>query len=99
VIEAIKDRGRITLHDIGLTYSGAGSERYTIKDGDPLPARAEARYTISFDRGDWSLRTETETVISATASDVLLTAALDTCEGDTRVFTRPWSAKVPRDLA
>ena len=99
VIEAIKDRGLIALHDIGLTYSGRGSERYTIKDGDPLSARAENRYAISFERGDWSLRTESETIVSATGDDFLVTAALDAFEGDTRVFTRTWSAKVPRDLA
>ncbi|MBI1779488.1 MAG: CocE/NonD family hydrolase [Proteobacteria bacterium] len=99
VVEAVKDRGAYTLDAIGLSIGAAGSERYSIKDGDPLSARAEARYTITMGRGEWQIAIETETIVTATLEDFLVSARLEAFEKECRVFSRSWDTTIPRDLA
>ena len=96
VVEVIKDRGETHLLDIDLSYAGLGRERMSIRDGDPLSARTEAHYSVTLARGDWRVRTETNTVVTATRSDFVVSANLDAFEGDTRVLTKTWTAQVPR---
>ncbi|WP_125609992.1 CocE/NonD family hydrolase [Specibacter cremeus] len=52
----------------GLVYSEAAQERYTISRNDPLSATAESQWKIGFDRGDWNVRIDTESVITSTAT-------------------------------
>ena len=97
-IDATKDRGRIYLHEPDLLYAGKGTERFEIRDGEPLSAKAETHYSVVIERAPWRTRTETHTTMSATESDFLISATLDAFEGDVRVFTRTWDAKIPRDF-
>jgi uncharacterized protein len=48
-------------------------------------------------RGAWQTRTETRTVMRATKQEFLLEASLDAYEGETRVLSRNWARRVPRD--
>ncbi|MDX1576423.1 MAG: CocE/NonD family hydrolase, partial [Kiloniellales bacterium] len=97
VVETVKDRGRVQLHDIDLTIGGGGIDRFTLMGDDPLSARHENRYRISLERGDWRIRTEADTVMTCTKDDFLVSAQLDAYEGDTRVFSRCWTRRIPRD--
>ena len=54
---------------------------------------------LSGGRGDWRVRTETRTRMRATAEHFLIDAELDAYEGERRVFSRNWHARIPRDLA
>jgi uncharacterized protein len=97
VVLAVKDRGRIHLHETGLTYAGRGEERYSLKGDDPLSARAETRYEISLERGEWRVRTETRTVLTSTADEFVVSASLEAFEGEVRTLARTFTARMPRD--
>ena len=97
VLEGVKDRGRTYLEAIDLTIGAGGADRFTLTGDDPLSARHENRYTITMTRGDWRVRTEANTVMTGTRDDFVVSATLDAYEGETRVFSRAWSRRIPRD--
>ena len=99
-VRAVKDRGRIYLHEADLTYSGKGEETHQITEGDPLSHRIEMTYTITLERDNpkWRVRTVTHTLVTATKSDFLVTATLDAYEDDVRMFNKSWDAKIARDF-
>jgi putative CocE/NonD family hydrolase len=96
-IVAVKDRGDTHLGEIDLTIGACGIDRYRITGDDPLSARHETEYTIDMRRGEWQIRTVGVIAMTATAADFLLSATMDAYEGDTRVFTKSWTRKIPRD--
>jgi hypothetical protein len=99
LVEVVKDRGEHLLSDIDLTFGGGGRERYWVRDGDPLSARAEVTYRLTLRRDDdYDVRIETTFAVSATQSDFLLTSHAEAFERGVRVWTRSWDETVPREL-
>lgn len=96
VVEVIKDRGRFHVHDVDIEYAGKGTERMTIKEGDPLSAVVKADYSISLKRDEWQVRTEARTSLASTADEFLVNASMDAYEGNQKVFTRSWTKRVAR---
>jgi hypothetical protein len=70
---------------------------YRIVDGDPLSARVRSRCSSTLARGEWHTRVETDSHITATATEFLVTRARDAYEGDERVYARTWTMRLPRD--
>ena len=97
-VEVVKDRGRYHLPQINLTYSGNGLDRVSITGEDPLSAIHETRYSVTLERDDWRVRTETQTKMTCTEDEFLISATLDAYEGESRTFTKTWDARVPRKL-
>jgi hypothetical protein len=97
-LEGIQDSGRYRLDAIDLTLRAATTERYTIRPGDPLSARAEVTTAVELRRGDWRVETGTRTVMTATREAFRIRATLDAFEGGARVFCRTWDSSIPRDL-
>ena len=58
-----------------------------------------SRCSSALARGDWHTRVETDGHMTATATDFLVTHALDAYEGDDRVCARTCSLTFPRDGA
>ena len=83
---------------IDLEIGKRFEKQYRIGELDPLSARVETTYTSSFRRGDWFVRVDVRTGLSATRDAFRLTTELDAFEGETRVFSRRWEIPVPRDL-
>ncbi|HET8580347.1 MAG TPA: CocE/NonD family hydrolase C-terminal non-catalytic domain-containing protein, partial [Nitrospiraceae bacterium] len=73
-------------------------KRFRISQTDPLLARGEVVQTTRFKRGNWSVRIEIDTCLSASAEAFQLRANLHAYEGDTNVFSKKWNREVPRDL-
>jgi uncharacterized protein len=84
--------------DSGLEYVGRGRDVYRIVEGDPLSAATQSERSIAIGRGDWRIRVETMSTMSATATDYHLTNTLEAYEGGTRVFAKTWHAVIPRDF-
>jgi hypothetical protein len=91
-----RDRGAYHLPAIDLTIDGGAIERFSITEGDPLSAQADIAWRYRMTRGDWDIRTESRTVLTASKQTFHLRAWLDAFEGETRVFTRNWWFDIPR---
>ncbi len=92
-----RDRGAVHLHGIDLFVDGGATERFSIVEGDPLSAKAEVTWRHHMKRGDWDIRTESRTVLTASKDAFHLRAWLDAFEGETRVFAKNWSFDIPRE--
>lgn len=82
----------------GLEYDDLATDTYSIVEDDPLSAQVRCERVIKIGRGDWRTRVETSSVMSAGAETFYVTNLLDAYEGNTRVFTKTWTFRVPRDL-
>ena len=92
-----RDRGAYRLHDIDLTIDGGAVERFSITEGDPLSAKGDIAWRYRMTRGNWDIRTESRTVLTASKHTFHLRAWLDAFEGETRVFAKNWSFDIPRN--
>jgi putative CocE/NonD family hydrolase len=93
-----EDMGRFTIDHLGLETDFVQNEAYRIADGDPLSAEIDIRYVISIGRKDWQTRTETRTVLRADKTHFILEGSLDAFEGETRLVSRQWNERIPRDF-
>ena len=73
------------------------TERYLIRDDDPLSARAEYTCEYGVGRGHWQTRTKGRLTMTCSADTFFVVAELDAYEGERRVFSRNWDLQIPRD--
>ena len=93
-----EDGGRTLIDHIGLVTEHTRKEEFRIADDDPASARVDIAHTRRVERGSWRTRTETRTVMRATATEFIVDATLDAFEGDTRVVSRTWQVRHRRDF-
>jgi hypothetical protein len=93
-----QDRPAVRISENGTELEELTEDRYTIVDGDPLSASITCSWSIRLGRDDWRTRIESESTMSATAGDFLVTNRLEAFEGETRVFADASQATIPRDL-
>ncbi len=86
------------IEAIGLDIGHHMRKRFCIAETDPLSARAELAQQTILRRGTWSIRVESDTRLSATATAFRIVARLTAFEGDESVFERSWDEEIPRDL-
>jgi uncharacterized protein len=86
------------LLDIGVRVRKKTDECFVTHATDPTQARAETEGIWETSCGDWRVRTETRTVMTADPESFRVDVALDAFEGDTRVFSRRWKRAIPRRL-
>ncbi len=92
------DSGCTRLTDTGLEVYSRIEDHYTIVEDDPLSASASCTGKMGLRRGDWDVRAETYSRMTADADHFYLTHVLDAYEGNVRVFNRTWHRKIPRHL-
>jgi uncharacterized protein len=91
------DWGLTRLDSHGLEFGGMMREESSIRDGDPLSAETRTSFTITIGRADWQTRIEAATKLTSNRNSFLLTARMEAFEGETKVFTRRWRRRIPRD--
>jgi hypothetical protein len=98
VQEVTDDGGRERYEDIDLTVGEKMISRFIhgYEDHDSLSGETVTERT--FQRGDWSVRTTTRTVLTATPTHFQVRAELDAYEGVTRVFSENWIEEIERHL-
>jgi putative CocE/NonD family hydrolase len=82
----------------GLDQESITTNIYTIIEGDPLSAHVQCERMISVGRGEWQIRVETVSTMTADAGSFYVTNVLEAFEGDVRAFAKTWDIKIPRDL-
>ncbi|HNV60789.1 MAG TPA: hypothetical protein PKH72_14150, partial [Rhodoferax sp.] len=94
----VDDFGRITIAEHGLTTWSCGRENYSILPHDPLSAKQECHWSMETSRGDWKVRTETYSSMTATKTHWHVKGRLEAYEGEKLILTREWNRKVKRRL-
>ncbi|MFZ0545431.1 MAG: hypothetical protein WAM60_08330, partial [Candidatus Promineifilaceae bacterium] len=92
-----QDSGRIRYGNHGLALDDISVHTITICDNDPLSMKQTVTYRLEYKRGEWQVKMETESVLTADASHFYLSNTLDAYEGSTRVFTKAWTKKILRN--
>jgi uncharacterized protein len=82
----------------GLVAEQRSIDAFSIMERDPLSATATSEWTIALERGDWRVRVETRSVMTADSESFRVTNDVDAHEGNTRIFARRSSFTVPREL-
>jgi hypothetical protein len=98
VMEVAAGDGLFRLVDIDLTIKKQGRERYGVVGDDLASVTAEASWELSMQRGDWRVRSLTETTLTADPRHFHIHARLRAWEGDALVHERVWSERLPRRL-
>ena len=94
----VQDYGGRRRLPSGIELETTGADVFPIVAGDPLSASTRSDRSTSLARGDWNVRVETSSVLSADADAFLATNAVEAFEGDVRVFAKSWARTIPRNL-
>ena len=97
-LSIVDDFGRSTIAEHGMTTWACGRESYEIHPDDPLSARQECHWSEERSRGDWKVRTETYSAMSASKTHWHVTGRLEAYEGEEKILTREWDQKIKRRL-
>ncbi|WIX79242.1 CocE/NonD family hydrolase [Amycolatopsis carbonis] len=97
-LDIVKNSGTVRYNDIDLAITRDVHERYSWVADDFCSAMAETEWVVTFERGEWSARSETRTRVSCTPDEFIVDARLDAYEGARRIMSRNWHRVVPRDL-
>ena len=89
--------GDFTDRDHGLRQATRSEERWAIHPDDPLCASGRIRWEKRMRRGDWSVRIETTSELTADATHFHLKAGLRAWEGEELVTERSWDERIARD--
>ncbi|MCO4754919.1 MAG: CocE/NonD family hydrolase [Bacteriovoracaceae bacterium] len=98
MLEVIDDQGKFILEDIKTKVIRKCEERYSYQGDDFQSPKGETIWERGLERGDWSVRTITRTVLSCDEQYFYLTAQLDAYEKEIRVFSKNFNKKVKRRL-
>jgi len=89
---------RYTIVSNGMSLEQKAVNTWSIVEGDPLSAFNRGVNEMTLARGDWAVRIETDSTLTADADTFHVMANVNAYEGDRRVFTRAWARQIPRDL-
>jgi putative CocE/NonD family hydrolase len=90
--------GLTRIEATGLEYGDALALSLTIRDGDPLSARAEVRVHARFRRAGWSVGTRVSARMTSDKESFFIETDVEGYEGEERVFERRFRNAVPRNL-
>ncbi len=93
-----KDDGAYRIASHGMVVEQSGTERQSIREGEPLTSRGESRWTIGLSRGAWQTSIEAVTTIACDADNFLVEARITASEGSETVFSKDWKRTIPRDF-
>jgi hypothetical protein len=94
----VADSGRKKLLANDLEIYSQSKETFTIVEADPLSATIRCEHTMGMQRGNWQIRLETVSTMSADSETFYVTNHIEAYQGNSRVFARASDFKVPRYL-
>jgi len=96
-LEVRDGSGRYRLVGPDITVTKIAEERYSSVGDDLATVTGETRWQMGLARGDWEIRTLTETTLTATPAAFRIVARLRAWEGETLVHEGTWDESIPRD--
>lgn len=102
------DTGALTMHwrkdeplthidQFGWCFRTKVERNYTIQPDDPLSAHVDIAWEKHFARGNWSVTTHADIQMRTESTEFVIDACLDAYEGGTRVFSKVWNERIPRN--
>lgn len=88
----------VRIDAIDLELGHTVERLFRIDEQDPLSACTELSERMLMRRGDWEVRVEARTRMSATREHFVLQAWLTAQEGGEDIFAREWEERIERDL-
>ncbi|MYR43835.1 CocE/NonD family hydrolase [Streptomyces sp. SID5910] len=90
--------GGTRVYPDGLEFTEGALETYTIREDDPLSARARSDWTVRLRRPErgWDVRVETRSEITCDADDFVTSNEVVCRDGEDVVFRRTWEKRIPR---
>ncbi|MCG5539582.1 MULTISPECIES: CocE/NonD family hydrolase [unclassified Halorhodospira] len=95
-LHVIEDDGRAYLEDVDLEVERSADEWYRARGDDFTSLSGEVIHRRRLRRGDWSIYTETRTLLTCDEGHFRIHATLDAYENGLRVFAKTWDERVPR---
>jgi hypothetical protein len=92
------DAGRQRHVASGMEVDDRVTERYTITDGRPLSLVVHIERALELQRGDWRVRIETESEMTADLTHFHLCNRVKALEAEELVIDRTWVKAIPRVL-
>jgi predicted acyl esterase len=89
--------GHRRLVEAGTEMDDTNVTTYRITEDDPLSAEVHVGCMTALGRGEWRTRVETDSRMTCTATEFVVTQRLDAYEGDERIRSRAWDLRFPRD--
>lgn len=86
------------IEEIDLELGYAMTKRFRIQESDPLSAQAELEQETSLRRGDWHIRLDCRTRLTATADYFQFSGRLRAHEDDVLFEEKDWALSIPRKL-
>jgi putative CocE/NonD family hydrolase len=93
-----RDEGAFCIDEHNMQIDSKGVEQHSVVEGQPASAVGHVKWRLALARDEWQTAVECEVTQTATATDFLLAMRLEAYEGETRVFTRSESRRIPRNL-
>lgn len=94
--EIVGDDGLIENPATGLKTAQKVHEVFEIEEGDPSSARARFAWERAFGSRDWMVETRSHVALRSEDGAYVVEAALEAVEGEDVVFSKVWSARVPK---
>ncbi|BAU57331.2 Mll5128 protein [Halorhodospira halochloris] len=95
-LHVIEDEGRKRIEELDLEIERSGREWYRARGDDFTSLNGETLHRRGLRRGNWSVLTETRTLLTCDTSHFHIHATLDAYENDLRVFAKTWHESIPR---
>ena len=97
-VTIIDDDGTLRIRENDLTITARGVETYSVDSARDHAPKASITWLHAMSRGDWRVRSETETAVTSTKDTWEIRARLRAWEGDTLTHEDEWAESIPRHL-
>ena len=96
IYRTYNDFGKILTHSTGISSSGHVEEIFTIKDADPLSAKANYLFDFRNEKSDWDVCTKGRLEMTCDENKFFINALLQAFEGNECIFKRQWNVSIDR---
>lgn len=97
-LEVVNDDGSYRIPEIDLVIRRRTEERYSFRDADFTSLCGMTATERGFSRADWSVCTNTRTILTCDEVNFYIHATLDAYEGERRIYSQNWNETIPRDM-
>ena len=91
------DFGKVLNHSTGIASSGCVEEVFTIRDSNPLSAKASYMFNFCNKKSDLDLSTKGHLEMTCDESSFFINAFLQAFEDNECIFERKWNVSIARD--